>query len=51
MATLTRTSRAAIALAFTAALVAPLPAHAQALYGSIVGNVVDSQGAGVPAPR
>ncbi len=38
----------AIGLAVIATLFAPLPARAQALYGSIVGNVTDAQGAVVP---
>src|SRR5687768_9920434 len=36
------------AVVLTAASAAP-PVHAQILYGSIVGNVTDAQGAGIPA--
>ena len=35
-------------IAIAVALLAPLPAGAQVLYGSIVGTVVDAQGAGIP---
>ncbi len=48
MAHITRFSRRTATAFAIAALLAPIPASAQALYGSIVGNVVDSQGAGVP---
>jgi hypothetical protein len=49
MAPLTRFMlRAALALAIAAALLAPLPASAQTLYGSITGNVTDQQGAAIP---
>jgi hypothetical protein len=49
MTHLTRyTLMAAVALAIVAALVAPPPAAAQALYGSIVGTVSDPQGAAIP---
>ena len=41
------TLKAALALAIVAAL-APLPASAQALYGSITGTVTDQQGAAIP---
>jgi hypothetical protein len=48
MAPLTRfLLKAALALAIIAAL-APLPASAQALYGSITGTVTDPQGAAIP---
>ena len=42
------TLMAAVALALVAALVAPPPASAQALYGSITGTVTDQQGAAIP---
>jgi hypothetical protein len=42
------TLKAALALAIVAALVAPPPVSAQALYGSITGTVTDSQGAPIP---
>jgi hypothetical protein len=42
------TLMAAVALAIVAALVAPPPASAQVLYGSIVGTVSDPQGAAIP---
>ena len=49
MAPLTRfTLKAALALAIVAALIAPLPASAQTLYGSITGTVTDQQGAAIP---
>ena len=49
MAHLTRfTLKAAVALAIVAALLVPLPAAAQTLYGSIVGTVSDPQGAAIP---
>ena len=49
MAPLTRfTLKAALALAIVAALIAPLPASAQTLYGSITGTVTDQQGAPIP---
>ena len=49
MAPLTRfTLKAALALAIVAALIAPLPASAQTLYGSIAGTVTDPQGAPIP---
>ena len=49
MVPLTRfTLKAALALAIVAALIAPLPASAQTLYGSITGTVTDQQGAPVP---
>jgi len=49
MAPLTRfTLKAALALAIVATLLAPLPASAQALYGSITGTVTDQQGAPIP---
>ncbi len=49
MTHLTRyTLMAAVALAIVAALVAPPPASAQALYGSVVGTVSDPQGAAIP---
>ena len=49
MAHLTRlTFRAAVAIAIAAALLAPQPAAAQTLYGSIVGTVTDPQGAAIP---
>jgi len=49
MAPLTRFSlKAALALAIVATLLAPLPASAQALYGSITGTVTDQQGAPIP---
>jgi outer membrane receptor protein involved in Fe transport len=40
--------KAAVALAIVAALLVPLPAAAQTLYGSIVGTVSDAQGAAIP---
>ena len=42
------TLKAALALAIVAALVAPPPVSAQALYGSITGTVADPQGAPIP---
>ena len=49
MVPLTRfTLKAALALAIVAALIAPLPASAQTLYGSITGTVTDQQGAPIP---
>ena len=36
---------------FILALSVPLAARAQAVYGSIVGTVVDSSGAGVPGAK
>ena len=49
MTHLTRyTLMAGVALALVAALVAPPPASAQVLYGSITGTVTDQQGAAVP---
>jgi hypothetical protein len=49
MTHLTRyTLLAGAALALVAALVAPPPASAQALYGSITGTVTDQQGAAIP---
>jgi hypothetical protein len=42
------TLKVVLALAIVAALIAPLPASAQTLYGSIVGTVQDSTGAAVP---
>ena len=49
MAPLTRfTLKAALALAIVATLLAPLPASAQTLYGSITGTVSDQQGAAIP---
>ena len=42
------TSKGALALAIVAALLIPLPAAAQTLYGSIVGTVSDAQGAAIP---
>ena len=36
---------------FILALSGPLAARAQAVYGSIVGTVVDSSGAGVPGAK
>jgi hypothetical protein len=41
-------SKAGLALAIAAALLVPLPAAAQTLYGSIVGTVSDAQGAAIP---
>ena len=49
MTHLTRyTLKAGVALAIVAALIAPPPASAQALYGSITGTVTDPQGAAIP---
>ena len=49
MAHLTRFPlKAAVAIAIAAALLVPLPAAAQTLYGSIVGKVSDTQGAAIP---
>ena len=49
MAHLTRFPfKAAMAIAIAAALLVPLPAAGQALYGSITGTVSDSQGAAIP---
>ncbi len=49
MAHLTRIPlKAAVAIAIAAALLVPLPAAAQTLYGSIVGTVSDPQGAAIP---
>jgi hypothetical protein len=49
MAHLTRFPlKAAMAIAIAAALLVPLPASAQTLYGSIVGTVSDPQGAAIP---
>jgi hypothetical protein len=48
MTHLTRYTLAAVALAIVAAFIAPAPASAQALYGSIVGTVSDPQGAAIP---
>lgn len=42
------TLKAALALAIVAALLAPLPASAQTLYGSITGTATDQQGAPIP---
>ena len=42
------TLKAALALAIVATLLAPLPASAQTLYGSITGTVADQQGAAIP---
>ena len=42
------TLKAALALAIVAALLVPLPASAQTLYGSIIGTVKDTTGAAVP---
>ncbi len=42
------TLKPALALAIAAALLVPLPAAAQTLYGSIVGTVSDAQGAAIP---
>jgi len=42
------TLMAAVALAIVAALLAPPPAPAQALYGSVTGTVTDQQGAAIP---
>ena len=43
-----RCSKAALAIAIAAALLVPLPAAAQTLYGSITGTVSDPQGAPIP---
>ena len=49
MAHLTRFPlKAAMAIAIAAALLVPLPAAGQALYGSITGTVSDPQGAAIP---
>ncbi|MFN8090953.1 MAG: TonB-dependent receptor [Vicinamibacteria bacterium] len=49
MAHLTRFAlRFAVLAAVAAVLFAPLPASAQSLYGSVVGNISDAQGAAVP---
>src|SRR5918994_5014380 len=49
MADLTRSLlKTTTVAAIAAALLAPLPAPAQTLYGSIVGTVMDQSGAGVP---
>ena len=42
------TLKPALAIAIAAALLFPLPAAAQTLYGSIVGTVSDAQGAAIP---
>ena len=41
-------SKAVLALAIAAALLVPLPAAGQVLYGSITGTVTDAQGAAIP---